>query len=217
MASSLEIENAKKCDDIQSCSRVVAVKLKDSILLVGWKTPNYPFELTRQRIVHKLGDSILVSACGFGTDSHHVVRKAQTELVTHILSTDLPPQTEQIVSKISEYLHMFASKPEYRPLGVATIVAGANVNKTLSLFKIAADGERYEYNACCIGRDASKMMRELERCYDVNHSPGMALKSILLLLNENDPSNVQVGVVKIEGQASLLTESEIKELLESTL
>lgn len=207
-----EIENAKKCDELRCSSSVVAVKLKDSILLVAKKPQNYRLELTRHRIINKVSDNILVSACGFGIDSHHVVRKAQTESVMLTLSTELPCQTEKIMSKLSEYLHLFVSKPEYRPLGVAVIVAGQDINKTLSLFKITADGEKYEYEACCIGHNACSITKELEKCYDVNHSPSMTLKCVLRLLKECESKNVQVGQISGE-QAKLLTEDEVKEML----
>lgn len=208
----VEIENAKKCDDLRCDTSVVGLKLKDSILLVAKLPQNYALELTQHRIIRNVSENILISACGYGIDGHHVVRKAQTEAVSISLSTELPCQTREIVSKLSEYLQMFATKPEYRPLGVSAIVAGQNINKTMSLIKITAGGEKYEYNACCIGRNATELNAELEKCYDMCLCSASGLKCVMRLLRESAPKNLQVGIIR-DGQAKVLNESEVNALL----
>lgn len=211
----LEIQNAKKCAELHSNSCVVGVKLQDTLLLVAKKPLTRPLELTQHRVIRRASHNMFVSACGFGIDGDHVVRKAQVEAVSLVQLTELPCETEQIVSKLSEYLRLFATRPDYRPLAVAVLVAGQNVNKSMSLYKISAGGEREEYKACCIGSNATPLMAELEKCPEVFHSTSAALKCVMKLLRETCPRCVEVGVIRDGEDARVLTDAEVSELLQS--
>ncbi|KAL1452607.1 hypothetical protein WDU94_006821 [Cyamophila willieti] len=210
-----ELENAQKCVDAHSKACVIGIKLEDAILLVARKPATRSLETTKHRVIDKLSDNILISACGFGSDSDHVTRKAQVEVVSLFDSTDTNVQSEQVVSKVSDYLSHFATRPEYRPLGVSVLLAGQNrANRTLNLYLITSGGTRFEYRACCIGCHSSSVMAELEKCSpEIYTSVSVALKCSMGLVQAKGAGSVQVGIIRDGEEAKILNDAEVNALL----
>jgi len=159
---------------------------------------------------------------GLTADARYICKYMRNESLNYWYAHGSQHPVERMVNKLSKKSQAKTCHPSKRPFGVGLLMAGVDETGT-HLFETCPSANFYEYKAMAIGAKCQSAKTYLEKNYEnfpalgrdelIKH--GVKALRASAAEQELDTNNVSVGVVSKDEKFRMLTEAELREVLNS--
>jgi len=127
-----------------------------------------------------------------------------------------------LVKETAGVMQEYTQRGGVRPFGVSLLVAGLDSDGTPALYQVDPSGAYFGWKATAIGKNYISAKNFLEKRWTADLELEDAIHTALLTLREGfegemTSTNIQVAVVKKDGQFQVLQPSQIQDYLDESL
>lgn len=197
-------------------STVVGVRGKNVVILAA--EMKQAQELQDMRTVRKIltiDSHVALAFAGLQADARVLVNKARLQCQSHRLTVEDAPKVEWVARSIAETQQKYTATGGRRPFGIATVIAGHDMDGTPQLWQTDPSGNYSSWKATVTGRN-SKSVREL---LEEEYEPGMTEDDsirvacrALLETAERGSKGIEVAVLRF-GESMSMLDPEIVETI----
>ena len=148
-------------------STVVGVRGKDVVVLAA--EMKQAQELQNMRTVRKIltvDAHVALAFAGLQADARVLVNKSRLQCQSHRLTVEDAPKVEWVARTIAETQQKYTARGGRRPFGIATVIAGHDMDGTPQLWQTDPSGNYSSWKATVTGRNSKSVRELLEEEYD---------------------------------------------------
>ncbi|QEL63460.1 hypothetical protein CJJ09_005662 [Candidozyma auris] len=166
----------------------------------------------------KVDGHVMLTFAGLNADARILVDKARVEAQSHRLNLEDPVSIEYLTKYVAGVQQKYTQSGGVRPFGIATMIAGFDVNDTTPrLYQTEPSGVYNAWRAHAIGRSAKTVKEFLEKNYEENQTDEqtikLAVKSLLEVV-QTGAKNIEISVLRPHGKIEELPVEEIQKYVE---
>ena len=212
----LQIEHALKA--VQAGKTSLGIQATNGVVIATEK--KLPSVLVDEASVEKIQlftENIGVVYSGMGPDFRVLVQKGQKKAATYKLQYGESIPVLELVREIAAIAQDYTQSGGVRPFGISILVAGVDHNGP-QLYQVDPSGSYFGWRASAIGKNFANAKTFLEKRYEETIELEDAIHTALLTLREGfegemTSSNIEVGIVGMNGNFRILTAEEVQEYL----
>lgn len=127
-----------------------------------------------------------------------------------------------LVKETAGVMQEYTQRGGVRPFGVSLLVAGLDADGTPGLYQVDPSGAYFGWKATAIGKNYISAKNFLEKRWTADLELEDAIHTALLTLREGfegemTSTNIQVAVVKKDGQFQVLQPNQLQDYLDESL
>jgi proteasome alpha subunit len=171
----LQVEYAEKTVRLGSAS--IGIICSDGVIVVADRRIKDKLMVLDSSKIYEIDSHIAATAAGILSDARVLIERAQLSAQQHRVTYDSPIDSESIVKEIANMKQAFTQYGGGRPFGIASMIAGVDVNNKINLFVTDVTGNYFGYKATAIGENDERIKEMLRKEYkeSMNAEAGMKL------------------------------------------
>ena len=151
--------------------------------------------------------------------AHFPVKRARKSAQSYVRTYGEIQPIKMLVKETAGVMQEYTQRGGVRPFGVSLLVAGLDADGTPALYQVDPSGAYFGWKATAIGKNYVSAKSFLEKRWTADLELEDAIHTALLTLREGyegemTSTNIQVAVVKKDGQFQVLQPNQIQDYLD---
>ncbi|GAX27567.1 20S proteasome subunit alpha 2 [Fistulifera solaris] len=156
---------------------------------------------------------------GVGPDYRVLVKRSRKSSQSYLSEYGEVQPVHQLVTDTASTMQEYTQRGGVRPFGISLLVAGLDSDGKPALFQVDPSGSYFGWNATAIGKNYVSAKNFLEKRWTEDMELEDAIHTALLTLREGfegemTAHNIELGIVKKDGEFQVLQPSQIQDYLD---
>jgi 20S proteasome subunit alpha 2 len=148
-----------------------------------------------------------------------LVRRARKSSQSYYLQYGEIEPVGHLVKGTASVMQEYTQRGGVRPFGISVLVAGLDADQNPALYQVDPSGTYIQWKATAMGRNYISAKNFLEKRYHDDMELDDAIHTALLTLREGfegemNANNIEVGLVRKDGQFTVLSPTQIQDYLD---
>lgn len=198
----------------------LGIKAKNGVVIATEKKTSNSILIdeTSFKKVEMITENIGCVYSGMPADYRVILARSRKEAQVYWQQYRIGIPVRQLVRQIAAVVQEYTQSGGVRPFGVSLLICGYDINGGMQLFQVDPSGAYFGWKATALGKDGPNAKTFLEKRYSPDIEIEDAIHIALLTLKESfegamNESNVEIGLITVDGKFRCLTPNEVKDYL----